>query len=87
MNLAERRMRRRKHISKKGPQALPTKGKGKKVVQRSPHKQSEVTLVLPCIPPGVKFVSFLLEYIDKLCYSDHDVKGSMSTCALIMEPK
>jgi hypothetical protein len=57
-----------------GPSRAPTKGKGKQTVHRSPHKQPEVTLVLPCIPTGVQVLPDFLGCIDKLCYVDHDVK-------------
>jgi hypothetical protein len=55
---------------------VPVKGKGKQQVQRSPRKQQEVTIVLPCIPTGVKVVTDLLGCVDKLCYSDHDVRDT-----------
>jgi hypothetical protein len=53
---------------------VTTKGKRKKSFQRSPRKKPKVTLVLLCIPAGVKVLLDLLRCIDKLCYADHDVK-------------
>jgi hypothetical protein len=58
------------------PSCAPVKGKGKQQVQISPHKQQEVTIVLPCIPVGVTVVTNLLGCIDNLHYLDHDVRDT-----------
>jgi hypothetical protein len=56
-----------------GPSTVTMKTKGKQTVQRSPCKQKEVTLTLPCIPEGVKILPGILGCVDKLKYSDHDI--------------
>ena len=42
---------------------------------RTPRKQKELTLSLPQIPDGVKVVSDMLGYVNKLKYVDHDVEN------------
>jgi len=48
--------------------------KGKHTVQRSLRKQKEAMLTLLHIPEGVTILPGILGCLDKLKYSDHDVK-------------
>jgi hypothetical protein len=49
-----------------GPSSAPIKGKGKNKVHRSPFKQSEVTIVLPCMPVKEKVIKELHGCVDRL---------------------
>jgi hypothetical protein len=56
-----------------GTLSQPPSRKDKKKVPRSPCKQPTTTIIFPCIPVGVRVKEYLLGYVEKLRYLDHDV--------------
>jgi hypothetical protein len=56
-----------------GTSSQPPQWKGKQAVPRSPRRQATTTIVLPCIPEGVRIAGNMLGHVEKLRYSDHDV--------------
>jgi hypothetical protein len=56
-----------------GTLTQPLPKKNKQQVPRSPRKQPDASIVLPCIPDGVQVKPDLLGQIEKLKYSDQNI--------------
>jgi hypothetical protein len=59
-----------------GSSSQPPPRKDKKMVPRSPCKQTAAKIVLLCIPEGVHVLANLLGYVEKLRYSYHYVMNT-----------
>jgi hypothetical protein len=66
----------KKENQRLGHPVCQQRGKGNNPFMRSPCKQPEASIVLPCIPEGVQATPGLLGCIEKLRYADHDVSDT-----------